>query len=161
MTLIDAATDAFDGEFSSFDFVLLAASLHVGRYQPALVQFARKYHAALNATSSAFISVSLSAAGENPGDWERLEQCLARFLHETMWDPKAVHHAAGAIRYSQYDFFKRLAIKYIASRHGRATVTSHDYNLTDYGALESFLLSFIHGESKRPSLNMVSRRKPT
>ena len=41
----------------------------------------------LNSGNSGFISVSLSAAGENPDDWEGLEQCLARFEHETLWTP--------------------------------------------------------------------------
>jgi menaquinone-dependent protoporphyrinogen oxidase len=109
-----------------------------------LVQFARSNHEFLNTAATAFISVSLSAAGENPDDWEGLEQCLARFLHETRWMPKSVYQAEGAIRYSHYDFFKRLAIKYIASKHGVPTVTSQDYDLTDYGALKKFALAFAH-----------------
>jgi menaquinone-dependent protoporphyrinogen oxidase len=60
-----------------------------------------------------------------------------------MWRPKTVHHAAGAIRYSQYDFFKRLAIKFIAGQRGQATVMSQDYDLTDYAALKTFVLEFI------------------
>src|SRR5512140_3555088 len=96
---------------TDYDAVLLAASLHVGRYQTALVQYARTHHQALNAGVSAFLSVSLAAAGENPDDWAGLEQCVARFRQETAWTPGRVHHAAGAISYSQYDFFKRLAIK--------------------------------------------------
>lgn len=126
-----------------YDAVFLAASLHVGRYQAPLIEFARAHHAVLNAKPSAFISVSLSAAGENPDDWEGLDQCVARFLNETMWKPAALYHAAGAIRYSQYDFFKRLAIKFIAARHGQHTVTSRDYDLTDYDALQGFVLEFV------------------
>ncbi|MET0375003.1 MAG: hypothetical protein ABW128_12210 [Rhizorhabdus sp.] len=45
--------------------------------------------------------------------------------------------AAGAIRYSHYDFFKRLAIKHIARRRGTETVTSRDYDLTDCDALKT------------------------
>ena len=125
-----------------YDALLLAASLHVGRYQAQLVEYARAQHELLNLKPSAFISVSLSAAGVNPEDWEGVEQCLDRFEHETHWTPKAVHHAAGAIRYSQYDFFKRLALKHIARERGHATVTSRDYDLTDYGALRDFVLAF-------------------
>ena len=143
VTTRDAATHTFD--LQSFDVIFLAASLHVGHYQSAVVQFARENHEALNHAVTAFISVSLSAAGENPDDWEGLEQCLARFLHETMWTPKSVHQAAGAIRYSHYDFFKRLALKYIAARRGMKTVTSRDYDLTDYDALRKFVISFAHG----------------
>src|SRR3569832_2887432 len=52
----------------TYDVAFLAGSLHVGRYQAALVQYTRGYHESLNAMPSAFISVSLSAAGENPDD---------------------------------------------------------------------------------------------
>jgi menaquinone-dependent protoporphyrinogen oxidase len=126
-----------------YDALLLAASLHVGRYQAPLVQYARAQHETLNQRHAGFISVSLSAAGLNPHDWEGLEQCVARFEHETQWTPKAVHHAAGAIRYSQYDFFKRLAMKHIAHERGEETVTTRDYDLTDYGALRQFVLGFV------------------
>jgi menaquinone-dependent protoporphyrinogen oxidase len=52
----DAARDTTDLVPGKYNAVLLAASLHVGHYQPALVQFARlQHHAALNTTASAFI----------------------------------------------------------------------------------------------------------
>jgi len=146
VTVYDAASGMAGLIVSSFDLIFLAASLHVGHYQAGLVQFARSNHEFLNTAATAFISVSLSAAGENPDDWEGLEQCLARFLHETRWMPKSVYQAEGAIRYSHYDFFKRLAIKYIANKHGLQTVNSRDYDLTDYDALKNFVLSFADGE---------------
>jgi len=127
----------------AFDRVILAGSLHVGRYQAALVDYARRWHGALAARPSAFVSVSLSAAGENPDDWAGLEECLAKFVHETQWTPTATHQAAGAIRYSQYDFFKRLTMKTIAAKRGRQTVTSQDYDLTDYAALGAFVDEFV------------------
>jgi len=130
---------------SAYDTTFVAASLHIGRYQPSLVRFARARCAELNAKPSAFISVSLSAAGVNPDDWEGLDRCLARFEHETLWTPAATHHAAGAIRYSEYDFFKRLALKHIAAQRGHRTVTSRDYDLTDYDALTRFCRGFVGG----------------
>ena len=128
---------------SAYQAVFLAGSLHQARYQPRLVRFARARHAALNATPSAFISVSLSAAGLNPEDWAGLDDCLSQFEHETLWTPAAVHQAAGAIRYSQYDFFKRLVLKHIAAQRGHRTVTSHDYDMTDYEALARFCRDFV------------------
>lgn len=139
----EAAAGAEGAQLSAYDAVILAGSLHVGRYQPALVRFAQARAGELNALRSAFISVSLSAAGENPDDWEGLKECLARFEHETGWTPKAVHQAAGAIKYSQYDFFKRLALKHIAAKRGQKTTTSHDYDLTDYAAIRAFVLDFV------------------
>jgi menaquinone-dependent protoporphyrinogen oxidase len=149
VTVRDAAAREQAPDPRGYDASILAASLHVGRYQAPLAAFARAHHELLNAKPSAFVSVSLAAAGENPDDWEGLEQCLMRFLNETMWKPKAVHHAAGAICYSHYDFFKRLALKYIASRHGMQTVTSRDYDLTDYDALKKFALDFIQTAAPR------------
>ena len=107
------------------------------------VDFARAGRDILSVKPSTFISVSLSAAGENPHDWEGLEQCVTRFKAETGWSPETVHHAAGAIRNSQYDFFKRLAVKHIAAKRGQKIVTSRDYDLTDYGASRRFLLGFV------------------
>jgi menaquinone-dependent protoporphyrinogen oxidase len=130
---------------SDYDAAFLAASLYIGRYQAALVDYARRHHAALNAMPSAFISVSLSAAGVDRRDWDGLALCLARFQHVTMWRPKAVHQAAGAIRYRQYGLFTRFAIWLIARRRSQPTVLSHDYDFTDYGALKNFVLDFIGG----------------
>jgi menaquinone-dependent protoporphyrinogen oxidase len=128
-----------------YDATILAASVHAGNYQPPLVAYARQQHEVLNAKPAAFISVSLSAAGITPPDWETCDDCIARFEHETLWTPKVVHKAAGAIRYSQYDFFKRLALKFIAAERGQPIVTSRDYDLTDYGALSQFVTGFAGG----------------
>jgi len=40
---------------NDYDAVLVAASLHVGHYQAAVVEFVRRHHEALNDTPSAFI----------------------------------------------------------------------------------------------------------
>src|SRR5881394_165438 len=109
-TVEEAGLDTSHPDPAQYDVVFLAASLHLSRYQPRLVDYAHAHHAVLNARRSGFISVSLSAAGQNPHDWEGLQDCLARFQRETLWTPAAVHQAAGAIRNSQYDFFKRLAL---------------------------------------------------
>jgi menaquinone-dependent protoporphyrinogen oxidase len=130
---------------AAYERTLLAASLHVGRYQPALVQFARTHYESLNAATSAFLSVSLAAAGITPPDWDPLDDCLARFLDETQWTPRSVHHAAGAIRYSEYDFFKRLALHHLAQQRAHAHKAAHG-DLTDYDALRSFVLEFAASE---------------
>jgi menaquinone-dependent protoporphyrinogen oxidase len=131
--------------------VFVAGSLHQGRYQPRLVRFAHARHAELARTHAAFVSVSLAAAGVNPDDWAGLEECVARFEHETEWTPAAVHQAAGAIRYSQYDFFKRLVLQHIAAKRGHKTTTSHDYDLTDYDALARFCREFVATSPEPPA----------
>lgn len=138
----EAPEDATVLDPAAWDAVIVAASLHMGHYQPAVVQFIRMHRDTLAHMPSAFISISLSAAGANPDDRQGLEQCVDRFRQETLWTPGALHHAAGAIRYSHYGFFKRLALKFIARQRGKETVTSRDYDLTDYEALKRFVLGF-------------------
>ncbi len=138
----EAPEDATVLDPAAWDAVIVAASLHMGRYQPAVVRFIRMHRDTLADMPSAFISISLSAAGANPDDRQGLEQCVARFRQETLWTPRAVPHAAGAIRYSHYDFFKRRTLKFIARQRGKETVTSRDYDLTDYEALKRFVIGF-------------------
>jgi menaquinone-dependent protoporphyrinogen oxidase len=130
---------------SEFDLCFIAASLHVGSFQASVVDYACRHHEVLAQKPAAFLAVSLAAAGLNPTGWEEAIQCVRRFTHQTAWTPVAVHHVAGAIRYSRYDFFKRLSVQYIATHRGDKTVPCDECDLTDYEALESFVLEFLHG----------------
>ena len=124
------------------DAVIVAASLHAGRYQPAVVDYVRGHAAALSARRSAFLAVSLSAAGHDHDDWAGLEQCVARLEEETGWTPAAVHHAAGAFTFSRYNFLTRQLMKHIARKRGLDLDPRRDHDLTDYEALRRFVLGF-------------------
>jgi menaquinone-dependent protoporphyrinogen oxidase len=50
-------------DLNRYDGVVLAASLHGGKYEPEIVAFAKTNHKKLNALPSAFVPVSLSEAG--------------------------------------------------------------------------------------------------
>lgn len=125
-----------------FAAVIVAASLHAGHYQPAVVQFVRENLSAIMARPNAFLSVSLAAASDEPGDLTGLAQCVDAFVKETGWTPARIHHVAGAFRFTAYDFFKRWAMKYIAYRKGLPTDTHHDYELTDWDDLAQFADTF-------------------
>lgn len=122
-----------------FDGVIIAASLHEGRYQPAVTRFVRKHLAAIQLRPNAFLSVSLAAASNDEDDVQGLKECLAAFTEQTGWTPQRIHHVAGAFRYTSYDFLKRWAMKYIAYRKGGPTDTSCDHELTDWADLARFL----------------------
>lgn len=141
-TLLEVTTDSPQATLAPFDAVILAGSLHVGRYQTELEAFVRAHRDELASRPGALISVSRSAAGDDASDWAGLEACVARFAQETGWRPNRVHHAAGSIRNSRYGLLERLAIWFIAARRGRVTVVSRDYDFTDYAALEAFILDF-------------------
>lgn len=126
-----------------FDAVLVAASVHAGRYQPSVIGFVREHLAAITSRANAFLSVSLAAADDDPEDVAGLAKCVADFVRETGWTPQRVHHVAGAFRYTSYDFLKRWAMKYIAFRKGAPTDTSRDWELTDWEELRRFADTFV------------------
>jgi menaquinone-dependent protoporphyrinogen oxidase len=138
VTLVDAVEAPADLDPLRFDRVIVAASVHTGRYQAAVEDWVHRHAAALADAGAVFVSVSLSAAGHDEDDARALAQCTDEFERRTEWIPAEVHHAAGAFRYTQYDFFKQWALKYIAWRRGAPTDATQDYELTDWHALEQF-----------------------
>jgi menaquinone-dependent protoporphyrinogen oxidase len=140
--LVDAAEAEPELDPRAFCAAVIAASLHAGHYQAPVVDFVRRQHVILNAMPTAFVSVSLSAASHDADDLEGLARCVADFEHRTQWTPREIYHASGAFRFSQYDFLKRWALKYIAYRKGQPTDTSKDYELTDWDALGAFVDRF-------------------
>jgi menaquinone-dependent protoporphyrinogen oxidase len=137
-----------------FSATMVVAPLHMGRYPNSIVGFAARHHDLLNRTPSGFVSVSLSAAGKLSSDREGLQRCLSNFEQMTGWHPQAVHHAAGAFRFSRYSPLRRWALKFIAWRRGQPTDTSRDYELTDWERLGEFVDGFLwlhaerHGEPR-------------
>lgn len=117
---------------AEFDAVLVAASLHGGKYQVTVKDFVHKYHRSLNQMNSGFISVSLTAATDEPESWKELKQHTEDFLIETGWEPKFIEQVAGALRYTQYDYLKRFIMRMISRRSGGETDTSQDHEYTDW-----------------------------
>jgi menaquinone-dependent protoporphyrinogen oxidase len=142
-----------------FDAVIVAASIHAGRYQSAIIHFASSHLAAIDERPNAFLSVSLAAAGDDEDDIQGLKKCVADFIHLTGWTPCCVHHVAGAFRYTSYNFLKRWAMKYIAYRKSGPTNTSRDYALTDWDDLTRFVDSFVRRSASGRSLSGSSSQR--
>lgn len=141
---------------ADFDAVILAASLHVGKYQAPIVAYAHLHRLDLQARPNAFISVSLSAAGHDQRDWAGVERCLKQFIDATGWTPRTVHQAAGALRYSQYNWLTRIFMRRIARERGADT--RHDVEFTDWQALGSFLNAFAPTQKRSPDAPKLDLR---
>lgn len=142
VTLVDAARADRDIPVSGYDAALIAASLHIGGFQKSVLRLVEENAAALAAIPNAFLSVSLSAAGEDASDWKGLEKCLEDFFAHADWRPRRIEHVAGAFRYTKYDFFKRIAMKNIAKQRGAPIDTSRDWEMTDWDKLSAFVDEF-------------------
>jgi menaquinone-dependent protoporphyrinogen oxidase len=133
-------TDAEDPvDMSRFDAALLAGSVHGGRLQPQLIRFAARHAAALNARPGLFLMVSLAAAGNDPQERRHLAQIAAEFSKTALWTPSQVEHVAGAFRFTQYDFFKSLAMRWIAHNKGESVDPHADKEYTDWAALAALM----------------------
>ena len=133
------AGEAGDLDPGRFDRVIAAGSIHAGSYQADLIASLTAHAAAMAARPSLFLSVSLSAAGDDPEDWDGLRACVARLADETGWAPGRVVHVAGAFRFTRYDFFKSWAMRWIARQKDETVDPGTDKEYTDWDALEADL----------------------
>lgn len=146
---VDATSEhARELTLREFDGVIVAASLHAGIYQAAIEAFVRKHHETLNSLCTAFFSVSLGAASEEPSDVLGVNNCVERFVTATGWRPGAIHHIAGAFRYTQYDFFKRWAMRAIAHQKGVTGDAGHDLEMTNWSQVALFTDAFVVAVAK-------------
>ncbi len=141
--LVDAVDAAPDLDPTAFDAVIVASPVHMDRHHGAVVHFVKGHATALQKRPAALISVSLHAISDEPEDREAMRQYVDNFCRDAAWIPHAVHYAAGALKFTQYDFFKRLAARRVAKEQGFKTGLKDDYELTDWTALTRFIDEFV------------------
>lgn len=121
---------------------ILAASVHIGKYQTALESFALRHAPRLNARPTLLLAVSLAAAGEDADEWDDLARIAEGFQARTGWRAGQVAQVAGAFRFSQYDFFRRLAMRWIAHQKGQQVDPQGEREYTDWAALGALVDEF-------------------
>lgn len=125
-----------------YDAVIIGASIHIHKYQSSVLHYVKHHADALNKMPSAFFSVCLAVASGMEEEHKEAENITQQLLGQTGWKPLITTQIAGALKYTQYDFFKRLIMKMIAKKEGRPTDTSHDYEYTDWDEVKKFVLKF-------------------
>lgn len=143
VTAIDASHPPDAVSVDAIDAIICAGPVHVGNFPAPLRRFLQQNQRDLMARPGGFISVSLTAAGGDPNEMAELNDIVAQFSEETGWWPVAVHHAAGALKYTEYDYFRKWMLKRIADKKDAPTDTRHDYEFTDWGELDMFIDGFL------------------
>jgi menaquinone-dependent protoporphyrinogen oxidase len=150
--LIDVGDPPAQLALSTYRAAILAASVHVGRYEREMLKFVKAHRDELARIPTAFLSVSMAEAGvedrkaspeQRARDGAELELITRAFLVKTGFKPDQVVQVAGALRYTQYNFLVRFIMKRIARAHGASTDTSRDHELTDWQALDRFVDGFV------------------
>ena len=134
---VDMVSADVQTDFSSYDGVIVGASIHYGHHPAPLRKLVRSQRDVLEARHNAFFSVSLSAGGPRPKP-EAVQRYIDKFLRRTGWRPHLVASFAGAVKYSVYGPIKRRVMIVFVGLGGGETDTSRDYEYTDWDAVERF-----------------------
>jgi menaquinone-dependent protoporphyrinogen oxidase len=129
-------------ELQTYDAVIVAASVHGGRYQAGVVNWVMRHVGALNSKPTAFVSVCLGVLQHDAKVQRELKAIVDAFLQSTKWRPLETRMVAGALKYTHYNFLVRWLMKRIVRKAGGDTDTSRDYEYTDWADLDQFADSF-------------------
>jgi menaquinone-dependent protoporphyrinogen oxidase len=135
VTLTDASSTTARVDLRDYEGAIVAASIHAGQYQRAVVQFVRDNHARLNQMPSAFVSVSLSTVDSDAEERKSLATITDNFRAYTGWTNVEIHHVAGAFRVGEYNFFRGWLMKLVAWDKSLKLEPGKDLELTDWRAL--------------------------
>jgi menaquinone-dependent protoporphyrinogen oxidase len=128
-------------QLGTFDAVIVGASIHYGKHSSYLRALLKRCRAELAARPSAFFSVSLSAGGPGAKP-DAAQRYVNSFLRQVRWQPRQIATFAGALCYSKYGRFKRFLVVLFVRMAGGDTDTSHDYEYTDWKAVDRFAVDF-------------------
>lgn len=137
---VAAAADAKPGRY---DLVVVGASLHREHHQKAIVEWVADRRTALAELPTVFLSVSLSAAEDSHEARVATRRCIDAFCDETGWTPTRTEAIPGCLQYREYDPFTRQLMRLLMRRMGHPTDASHDYDYTDWDAVERFGREFV------------------
>lgn len=127
----------------TFDGVILAGSVHMGRHQEALHKFCERNAEVLAQLPVAFISVSASASRDDEESKVAAQESLREFLTFTRLCPSSTLKLGGAILYTKYKFITKLVMKSISEKRGGPVDMTKDHILTDWDQLSRFVNDFL------------------
>lgn len=113
LALADVVTDnTTQFDLASFDVVVIGASIHYGHFPKALLEFVSKYHQELASKPSYFFGVNLTARKPEKRT-VATNVYVRKFLQRSRWQPTQAFVFAGALNYSQLNWFDRTMIRFI------------------------------------------------
>jgi menaquinone-dependent protoporphyrinogen oxidase len=141
--LVDVAGAAAGAMSAAYLAAFIGGSVHNHKHQSALLHFVKANRHWLASLPVALFSVSLAAAGPDMDARVEAQRLADEFVEESGLAPRLTACIAGALKYTQYDYFKRLIMRLIARQTGRSTDTSQDTEYTDWDDVERFVDEFL------------------
>ena len=124
-------------DLSTFDKIIIGASIRYGRHSKELYKFIRSNKEILNKKDNVFFSVNVVArkSEKNKPD---TNPYIKKFLKISKWEPKKIGVFAGKVDYPKYNFFDKYIIKFIMFITKGPTDTSQSYEFTDWAKVDDF-----------------------
>jgi menaquinone-dependent protoporphyrinogen oxidase len=141
-TVMHATAVPPDIDLKRFAGIIVGAPVLVQRHPKSVRQFVTRHLDILDRRTTAFFSVSGSAAGKELSEQADAFRMLSMFLELCRWQPTRTASFAGAFSYTRYGFFLKWVMKRIARQVGQSTDTTRDHEFTDWRAVENFSKEF-------------------
>jgi menaquinone-dependent protoporphyrinogen oxidase len=125
-------------DLKKFSAVVVGASIHEGRHQSYVEDWITTHRESLGRMKSAFFSVCLAINSKNESERLEASEFPLQMQVKTHWHPEQTAVFAGALMYTQYNWLKRIALKYIAKHEGGSTDTATDHEYTDWQQVDAF-----------------------
>lgn len=141
--LVDTASPAAQGLVPAYQGAILGGPVHQHRHPAPLLHFVKLNHDWLGGLPIALFSVSLAAALDDADSRGEARRMLDELIAECALAPVASRCVAGALKYTRYDYFKRLVMRTIARQRGQTTDTSQDHEYTNWSDVEAFVDEYL------------------
>lgn len=132
-------------DLSKFDGIIVGAPIYGRRYPWQLRKWVRSHAEELNQKNSAFFTVCLAILQKNEKVQRDLLLISEAFFRNTGWYPKRRRAFAGALNYSEYNWFLKRLMRMITRRSGQETDLHQDYEYTHWNEVTRFSDEFLAG----------------
>ena len=132
-----------DFDLTGYDGVIVGASIHEGHHQRYVTRWVAQHREALSRKPSAAFTVCLAINSVNAPERAEAEAFAGLYEQRTGWKPDSSAVFAGALRYTQYSWLKRIVMKQIAKHEGGSTDTSQDIEYTDWAKVDAFAAALL------------------
>lgn len=153
--LIDSTIVPDEMNLQIYDAFIAAGSLHQAKHQASLAHFIQAHEAGLKGLPSAFLSVSLTAISKDEKHRADAQKCIDQFIEQTGWHPTITKPVAGALKYTQYDWLRRMVMRSIVKKEGGDIDTSRDYEYTDWEDLKVFTSEFLSAMAPKQEAALI------
>jgi menaquinone-dependent protoporphyrinogen oxidase len=135
--------DAHDIDLTPFDGVFVLAPVYLSKHPRSIVAFVRAQRSALRERTTAFVSVSNSAASRVPQVRDAAMRLASATPTKLGWSASLVAIAGGALAYPRYGFLLRLFMRWLARSKGEPTDLRRVHELTSWVLVDRTVTTFL------------------